>query len=29
VPAAKFFELIEARQAKSDVLKALGTQLVA
>jgi sensor c-di-GMP phosphodiesterase-like protein len=29
VPAAKFLELIEARQAKSDLLKALGTQLVA
>jgi EAL domain-containing protein (putative c-di-GMP-specific phosphodiesterase class I) len=29
VPAAKFFELVEARQARSDVLKALGAQLVA
>jgi sensor c-di-GMP phosphodiesterase-like protein len=29
VPAAKFLELIEARQARSEVLKALGTQLVA
>jgi c-di-GMP phosphodiesterase len=29
VPAVKFIELVEARQAKSDVLKALGTALVA
>ncbi len=29
VPAAKFFELMEARQAKSDVLRVLGAQRVA
>ena len=29
VPAAKFIEMIEARRAKSEVLKALDTQLVA
>ena len=29
VPAAKFIEMIEARQAKSDVMKVLGGQMVA
>jgi EAL domain-containing protein (putative c-di-GMP-specific phosphodiesterase class I) len=29
VPPARFMELLEVRQVKADLLKALGTQLVA